>query len=118
MVRSFLGNGRIPYGTSSSRKRHDHARHPSSNTTIARGTFLFVLFLRGGQLIIPWDETFTAWQAGPTVPGQAFGTIMCEMAVRDQLDGTFRRQFKNSCMNASLDLSYSRLSADLPVHGV
>ncbi|GHG36187.1 hypothetical protein [Paracoccus aerius] len=40
---------------------------------IARGTFLFVLFMRGGQLIIPWDETFTAWQAGPTVPGQGFG---------------------------------------------
>ncbi len=26
----------MPYGTSSSRKRHDHARHPSSNTVIAR----------------------------------------------------------------------------------
>src|SRR5690606_11045764 len=35
MVRSFLWNGRMPYGTSSSWKRHDHARCPSSNTAIA-----------------------------------------------------------------------------------
>jgi hypothetical protein len=35
MVPSFLWNGRKPYGTGSSRERHDHARHPSSNTAIA-----------------------------------------------------------------------------------
>jgi hypothetical protein len=35
MVRSFRRNGRKPYGTSSSRERHDHARRPSSNTAIA-----------------------------------------------------------------------------------
>ena len=34
MVRSFRRNGRMPYGTSSSRQRHDYARHPSSNTAI------------------------------------------------------------------------------------
>ena len=32
MVGFFLWNGRRRYGTSSSRQRHDHARHPSSNT--------------------------------------------------------------------------------------
>ena len=35
MVRSFRWNGRKPYGTGSSRERHDHARRPSSNTAIA-----------------------------------------------------------------------------------
>jgi hypothetical protein len=35
MVRSIHWNGRKHYGTSSSRQRHDYARHPSSNTGIA-----------------------------------------------------------------------------------
>lgn len=35
MVRSFRWNGRKPYGTGSSRERHDHARRASSNTAIA-----------------------------------------------------------------------------------
>ncbi|MCZ0964189.1 PAS domain-containing sensor histidine kinase [Paracoccus benzoatiresistens] len=67
---------------------------------------------RGDRLIIHWDETFAPVQAGSTVQGQGFGTIMCELALRDQLDGSFRRQFTNSGMHASLDLSHARLSAD------
>ena len=35
MARFFRLNGRKPYGTSTSRGRHDHARYPSSNTAIA-----------------------------------------------------------------------------------
>jgi len=35
MVRSFRRNGRKPYGTSSSRERHDHARRQSCDTAIA-----------------------------------------------------------------------------------
>ena len=35
MVRSFRWNGRKPYGTGTSRERHDHARRPSSDTAIA-----------------------------------------------------------------------------------
>ena len=34
MVRSFCWNGRKPYGTGTSRERHDQARRPSSNTAI------------------------------------------------------------------------------------
>lgn len=68
---------------------------------------------RGDRLILHWDETFAPVQANPVVQGQGFGTLMCEMALQDQLDGSFQRQFTNSGMRASLDLSFSRLSADL-----
>ena len=36
MVRSFLWNGRKHYGTSTSRLRHDHARHPWTNGQVER----------------------------------------------------------------------------------
>ena len=68
---------------------------------------------RGDRLILHWDETFAPVQANPVVQGQGFGTLMCEMALQDQLDGFFQRQFTNSGMRASLDLSFARLSADL-----
>ena len=48
MVRSFLWNGRKPYGTGTSRERHDHARRQSSNTAIAG----FVLDAEPGA----WDQ--------------------------------------------------------------
>lgn len=35
MVRSIRWNGRNPYGTDTSRLRHDHVRRQSSNTAIA-----------------------------------------------------------------------------------
>jgi two-component sensor histidine kinase len=68
---------------------------------------------RGDRLIIHWEETLSPMQARPAVPGQGFGTVMCELALQDQLDGSFSRQFTNSGMRARLDLSYARLAGDL-----
>ncbi|GGF78464.1 hypothetical protein GCM10011402_33840 [Paracoccus acridae] len=73
---------------------------------------------QGNRLIIHWDETFAPEHAGPAMPGQGFGTIMCELALQDQLEGSFSRQFTTSGMHAVLDVSSARLSADLPEHGV
>lgn len=73
---------------------------------------------QGNRLIIHWDETFVPEQAGPAVPGQGFGTVMCELALQDQLEGSFSRRFTTSGMHAVLDVSSARLSADLPEYGV
>lgn len=73
---------------------------------------------RGDRLIIHWDETFAPLQAGPAIEGQGFGTVMCELALRDQLDGSFQRQFTNSGMHARLDLGHACLPADLQDSGV
>lgn len=73
---------------------------------------------QGNRLIIHWDETFAPEHAGPAMPGQGFGTLMCELALQDQLEGSFSRQFTTSGMHAVLDVSSARLSADLPEHGV
>jgi hypothetical protein len=56
MVRSFCWNGRKPYGTGTSRERHDYARRPSSNTAIAR----FALDAEPGARDQPEDGGETA----------------------------------------------------------
>jgi PAS domain S-box-containing protein len=66
---------------------------------------------QGDRLIIHWEETFLPGKAEPAVQGQGFGTVMCELALQDQLDGTFARQFTNSGMRASLEFSSARLAA-------
>jgi hypothetical protein len=68
---------------------------------------------RGDWLNIHWEEIFLPGQAGSAIQGQGFGTVMCELALQDQLDGSFVRHFTNSGMHASLDLSYARLTPDL-----
>ncbi|MRX51646.1 PAS domain S-box protein [Paracoccus sp. S-4012] len=65
----------------------------------------------GHRLIINWTESFkrTSEQA---VQGQGFGTAMCEVALRDQMDGTLERTFAADGMRIRLDLSYRRVTAD------
>ncbi|WP_306752504.1 sensor histidine kinase [Paracoccus actinidiae] len=67
---------------------------------------------REDRLIIHWEETFAPVQAGPSVPGQGFGTVMCELALQDQLDGSLARHFTTKGMHASIDLSFARLTED------
>lgn len=61
MVRSLRQNGRKPYGTGTSRERHDHARRQSSNTAIAS----FALGAEPGA----WDhpKTVAKWRKRATV---------------------------------------------------
>ena len=61
MVRSFRLNGRKPYGTGTSRERHDHARRQSSNTAIAG----FALALSRELGINP--KTVAKWRKRATV---------------------------------------------------
>lgn len=68
---------------------------------------------RTDRLIIHWNETSALLQAEPVREGEGFGTMLCDLALQDQLDGSFCRQFADGGMRACLDLSYARLCADL-----
>ena len=71
MVRSSHWNGRKPYGTGTSRVRHDHARRPSSNT--ARQASLATLSRELGinpKTVAKWRKRATVedLKTGPKAP--------------------------------------------------
>lgn len=64
---------------------------------------------RGNRLIIAWEERFQNTPTEGEIEQSGFGTTLCDMALRDEIDGSFQRSFSAAGMHATLDLSYDRL---------
>lgn len=65
---------------------------------------------RGDRLILVWEECFPDPSTEPALRQGGFGTTLCDMALRDGIDGSFRRSFTDTGMRAVLDLGYDRLT--------
>ncbi len=73
--------------------------------------------LRHERLIITWEECFENSPAGCSKQRSGFGTTLCDIALRDEIDGSFERNFSVEGMQAILDLSYERLTGTVDRDG-
>src|SRR5690606_13198810 len=92
MVRSFLWNGRMPYGTNSPWQRHDHARCPNNNTTIQRSQASFAQLGRelgiNPKTVAKWRKRATA-EDMKTGPAELRSTALSEAG--EAMTVAFRR---------------------------